>query len=76
MTDELPRKHIRAKADRRWRPSEIPSGPEETPEANQEAFACDWTRGCDVCGDKPVVNATGLCGPHTFGEVATAGGNW
>lgn len=43
---------------------------------NREAFAKDYTRKCRVCGSKPVVNATGLCGPHTWGEAETAGGNW
>lgn len=36
----------------------------------------DWTRTCEVCGQPPVVSATGLCGPCTFGEADTAGGNW
>lgn len=36
----------------------------------------DWSRGCETCGAKPVVMATGLCGPCTFGEAETAGGNW
>lgn len=36
----------------------------------------DYTRKCEVCGAKPVVKATGLCGPCTFGESNTAGGNW
>lgn len=36
----------------------------------------DWTRGCSTCGAKPVVKETGLCGPCTFGEAETAGGNW
>jgi hypothetical protein len=35
-----------------------------------------WSAGCDVCGARPVVCETGLCGPCTFGEAATAGGNW
>jgi hypothetical protein len=68
------RKHIRSKADRRWQPSKIPN--DNSPQAAAEAFACDHTRKCEVCGDTPVVNATGLCGPHTFGESATMGGNW
>lgn len=41
-----------------------------------EPFAVDWTRKCEVCGETPVVNQTGLCGPCTFGEAETAGGNW
>ncbi len=68
------RKDIRAKADRRWQPSKIPS--DDSEEAADEAFARDWTRGCEICGDRPVVNATGMCGPHTFGESETMGGNW
>jgi hypothetical protein len=36
----------------------------------------DWTKGCGTCDAKPVLPHTGLCGPCTFGEAATAGGNW
>lgn len=43
---------------------------------SKEAYKADWERECEVCGQKPVVNATGLCGPCTFGEADTAGGNW
>lgn len=43
---------------------------------NEEAFFADWGRGCGNCGAKPVVAASGLCGPCTFGEADTAGGNW
>lgn len=38
--------------------------------------APDWTGECSVCGDSPIVPDTGLCGPCTFGEADTAGGNW
>lgn len=31
---------------------------------------------CDVCGEKPTVHPTGLCGPCCFGEAGTYGGNW
>ena len=41
-----------------------------------EAFEALWDVECEVCGAKPVVRATGLCGPCTFGEADTAGGNW
>lgn len=44
--------------------------------SNEEAFEKDWSRKCEVCEATPVVNATGLCGPCTFGEADTAGGNW
>ena len=36
----------------------------------------DWSRKCMVCGSKPVFSVTGMCGPCTFGESSTAGGNW
>jgi hypothetical protein len=36
----------------------------------------DWSRTCSVCGSRPVVPLTGMCGPCTFGEAETAGGNW
>lgn len=38
--------------------------------------APDWTRKCQNCGETPIVPETGLCGPCTFGEAETAGGNW
>jgi ribosomal protein L37E len=31
---------------------------------------------CIVCGQKPTVANTRLCGPCCFGEAETAGGNW
>jgi hypothetical protein len=51
--------------DPRW------SGPR-----GKEAFEPDWTKPCLNCGAKPIVPATGLCGPCTFGEADTSGGNW
>lgn len=36
----------------------------------------DYEGTCEVCGDSPIVPLTGMCGPCTFGEAATAGGNW
>ncbi|TAK30967.1 MAG: hypothetical protein EPO40_06135 [Myxococcaceae bacterium] len=36
----------------------------------------DWTKPCEVCGAKPVLRDLGMCGPCTFGESGTAGGNW
>lgn len=36
----------------------------------------DYSRGCICCGDTPVVPTTGMCGPCTFGEADTVGGNW
>lgn len=39
-------------------------------------FEPDWTGCCETCDAAPIVPATGLCGPCTFGEADTAGGNW
>lgn len=36
----------------------------------------DWTRKCEICGQTPILPVTGMCGPCTFGEADTAGGNW
>ena len=40
------------------------------------AFEPHWGGECVVCGQSPVVLATGMCGPCTFGEAETIGGNW
>jgi len=39
-----------------------------------EKLSPDWSRECGVCGGTPVVPVTDLCGPCTFGEAETAGG--
>ena len=36
----------------------------------------DWEGECEVCGSSPIVPLTGMCGPCTFGEADTIGGNW
>ncbi len=36
----------------------------------------NYAIGCMVCGEKPTVGESGLCGPCCFGEAATIGGNW
>ena len=36
----------------------------------------DWQGKCSVCGESPTVPQTGMCGPCTFGEADTVGGNW
>jgi len=41
-----------------------------------EATKPDWSKKCENCGATPIVPVTGLCGPCTFGEAKTAGGNW
>lgn len=41
-----------------------------------EATEPDWSGECIVCGESPIVPVTGMCGPCTFGEADTIGGNW
>jgi hypothetical protein len=36
----------------------------------------NWNVRCMVCGDVPTMPVTGMCGPCTFGEAETHGGNW
>ena len=36
----------------------------------------DWGGECQNCGQTPIVPLTGMCGPCTFGEADTVGGNW
>jgi hypothetical protein len=43
---------------------------------HSKEFEPDWTKKCEVCGETPVVPKTGMCGPCTFGEAETVGGNW
>lgn len=35
-----------------------------------------WDYDCIVCGQTPVLPLTEMCGPCTFGEADTVGGNW
>lgn len=52
--------------------SQEPSEEEESTKTHEP----DWSKKCEVCGATPVHPQTGLCGPCTFGEADTAGGNW
>jgi hypothetical protein len=36
----------------------------------------DWQTPCENCGQVPTLPMTGMCGPCTFGEAETVGGNW
>ena len=36
----------------------------------------DWEGTCENCGETPIVPITGLCGPCTWGDASTVGGNW
>lgn len=49
---------------------------EPEPEPEDPRIKPDWSRDCDNCGERPIVPMTGMCGPCTFGEAETMGGNW
>ncbi len=53
-----------------------PSTKEAKKLTDKEALDKIWHYKCDNCEEVPVVRATGLCGPCTFGEADTFGGNW
>ena len=36
----------------------------------------NWEGQCIVCGASPTHPLTDMCGPCTFGEADTIGGNW
>ncbi len=42
----------------------------------EDALSPDWTGECMLCGSSPIMPATGMCGPCTFGEADTINGNW
>jgi hypothetical protein len=45
-------------------------------ETDDPSVQPDWSNSCHACGALPTVPLTGLCGPCTFGEAETSGGNW
>jgi len=45
-------------------------------EVDPESTEPDWSEECMVCGMSPTLPLTGMCGPCTFGEAETIGGNW
>lgn len=47
-----------------------------TPVSEKDELEPDWSKECDVCGATPIVPLTGMCGPCSFGEAETIGGNW
>lgn len=49
---------------------------EEPEELSDEEVEPDWSGKCSTCDASPILPVTGLCGPCTFGEADTAGGNW
>lgn len=63
----------------RRRRQKRPAGIDGTPvvlEDGDPRVEPDWSRKCSVCESSPILPLTGMCGPCTFGEAETAGGNW
>jgi CO dehydrogenase/acetyl-CoA synthase alpha subunit len=50
--------------------------PPKPRELSKKETEPDWSRKCEICGQSPIVPCTGMCGPCTFGEAETMGGNW
>lgn len=48
----------------------------KTGERRRPDMQPDWQGKCIACGASPIVPLTGLCGPCSFGEADTLGGNW
>jgi len=48
----------------------------ENQKQEPDPFEKVWDVPCLVCDQVPTVRATELCGPCTFGEAETVGGNW
>lgn len=49
---------------------------EENKEEKPKLDDKNYDVSCCVCGEKPTVLNTELCGPCCFGEAETANGNW
>lgn len=50
--------------------------PDHCVPCQKKRFEPNWKRKCENCGASPVLPLTGMCGPCTFGEAETIGGNW
>lgn len=53
-----------------------PTVKQATPEPVQQVGTQNYVVKCCVCGAKPTVADTGLCGPCCTGEADTVGGDW
>lgn len=50
--------------------------PDLRPKRSDPEMEPDWSGKCSVCDESPTVPFSGMCGPCTFGEASTLGGNW
>jgi hypothetical protein len=58
------------------RAKQAAAAPAAVQKSASEVGRPDWGGTCESCGASPIVPETGMCGPCTFGEASTAGGNW
>lgn len=64
------------KKNKRYHSPPVMKPVQQPEQASEEDTKPDWEHPCENCGQVPTVPLTGLCGPCTFGEADTAGGNW
>lgn len=57
-------------------PKEEASKEREELAADDPRVQPDWETPCIVCDALPTLPLTEMCGPCTFGEADTVGGNW
>ena len=55
---------------------EVKGNPSQVKDLKEADLEPDWQEKCAVCGALPTLPLTGMCGPCTFGEADSAGGNW
>lgn len=72
----LDRKYACPKCERRFYSADGLAQHDRDKHAAPPGFDADWDAECEVCGASPCVPLTGMCGPCTFGEADTIGGNW
>ncbi len=71
----MPRKRSRRRTGAQ--PAQSPAQDEpEVLSRNDPRIQPNWEGRCLVCGQSPTLPLTGMCGPCSFGEAETIGGNW
>jgi hypothetical protein len=72
----MPRTEAERERRRRYRKRKAERNRKAREASETQDTEPDWSGSCLVCGASPIVPMTGMCGPCTFGEAETAGGNW
>lgn len=76
MSRRKRKKPYRAVAGPNWPECTCSPGKDRAHSRDCALFKPDWNGKCINCDASPIVPLTDMCGPCTFGEAATAGGNW